>query len=110
MVKFVEMIMSKRVGDCIFELMDELKRALMQRGFSGRQADVAILVSKGLTNKEVGERLFVCEKTVKFHLGSVFKQFKIKGIDIKSRSRLLVYVNAILAESKDGPGMPHGNA
>lgn len=38
----------------------------------------------GLCNKEIGERLFVCEKTVKFHLTNIYKK-----LNVKSRSELI---------------------
>lgn len=37
------------------------------------------LVTLGLSNKSIGEELFVCEKTVKFHLTNVYKKIQVKG-------------------------------
>jgi DNA-binding NarL/FixJ family response regulator len=62
-----------------------MKIALINQGLSRREADVAELVSKGLSNKDVAERLCVCEKTVKFHLTSVYRK-----MGIKSRAQLIV--------------------
>ena len=45
-----------------------LRDVLIQNGLSNREAEVAELVTKGLSNKEVANQLFVTEKTVKFHL------------------------------------------
>lgn len=36
-----------------------------------REAEVLGLISRGLRNREVAERLFVTERTVKFHVGSI---------------------------------------
>lgn len=34
-------------------------------------------IMQGLTNTEIGKRLFVSEKTVKFHLGNIYKKFNV---------------------------------
>ena len=63
-----------------------LKDVLTQKGLSHREAEVAELVSKGLSNKEVAGQLFVTEKTVKFHLTNIYKKMAVK-----SRAQLIVW-------------------
>ncbi|MDZ4676221.1 MAG: helix-turn-helix transcriptional regulator [Oligoflexia bacterium] len=63
-----------------------LKDVLTQRGLSHREAEVAELVSKGLSNKEVASQLFVTEKTFKFHLTNIYKK-----MSVKSRAQLIVW-------------------
>lgn len=63
-----------------------LKDILAQKGLSHREAEVAELVSKGLSNKEVANQLFVTEKTVKFHLTNIYKK-----MSVKSRAQLIVW-------------------
>src|SRR3954466_9895557 len=63
-----------------------LRDVLMQKGLSNREAEVAELVSKGLSNKEVASQLFVTEKTVKFHLTNIYKK-----MSVKSRAQLIVW-------------------
>jgi LuxR family transcriptional regulator, positive regulator of biofilm formation len=63
-----------------------LKDILTQKGLSHREAEVAELVSKGLSNKEVASQLFVTEKTVKFHLTNIYKK-----MSVKSRAQLIVW-------------------
>ena len=63
-----------------------LKDALSQKGLSNRESEVAELVSKGLSNKEVASQLFVTEKTVKFHLTNIYKK-----MGVKSRAQLIVW-------------------
>lgn len=41
---------------------------------AGRHLEVARLAAAGLTNKEIGQRLFLSENTVKTHLRSAFKR------------------------------------
>lgn len=63
-----------------------LRDVLTQKGLSQREAEVAELVSKGLSNKEVANQLFVTEKTVKFHLTNIYKKMAVK-----SRAQLIVW-------------------
>jgi DNA-binding CsgD family transcriptional regulator len=63
-----------------------LREALIKKGLSNREVEVAELVSKGLANKEVAEKLFVTEKTVKFHLTNIYKK-----MSIRSRAQLIVW-------------------
>ncbi len=63
-----------------------LRETLIQKGLSNREAEVAVLVSQGLPNKEVAEKLFVTEKTVKFHLTNIYKK-----MCVKSRAQLIVW-------------------
>jgi DNA-binding NarL/FixJ family response regulator len=44
-----------------------------------REREVANLVSKGYKNKEVGERLFISETTVRHHLTTVFNKLKVRN-------------------------------
>lgn len=63
-----------------------LRDVLIQKGLSNRESEVADLVSKGLSNKEVANQLFVTEKTVKFHLTNIYKK-----MNVKSRAQLIVW-------------------
>ena len=44
-----------------------------------REIEVAQLVSLGISNPDIGNRLFISESTVKHHLGSIYKKMDIKG-------------------------------
>ncbi len=63
-----------------------LRDVLIQKGLSNRESEVAGLVTKGLSNKEVANQLFVTEKTVKFHLTNIYKK-----MNVKSRAQLIVW-------------------
>lgn len=77
-----------------------LRDVLIQKGLSNREAEVAELVSQGLSNKEVANQLFVTEKTVKFHLTNIYKK-----MSVKSRAQLIVWCLPHLnfAEQNDRP-------
>jgi DNA-binding NarL/FixJ family response regulator len=40
-------------------------------GITGREADVLGLVAEGLTNREIGERMFLSPRTVEKHVASL---------------------------------------
>lgn len=75
-----------RVGPAKWGGARMLKDVLIKEGLSNREAEVAELVTQGLSNKEVANRLFVTEKTVKFHLTNIYKK-----MNVKSRAQLIVW-------------------
>lgn len=55
-----------------------LERVLEGHNLSRREAQVALACAEGLTNAEIGARLFISEQTVKFHLRHVFVKLGVK--------------------------------
>lgn len=50
---------------------------LIKFGLSRREEEITVLAIQGLSNKEIAERLFICEQTVKDHLQDVFEKIKV---------------------------------
>jgi DNA-binding CsgD family transcriptional regulator/tetratricopeptide (TPR) repeat protein len=48
-------------------------------GLSGREREVLHLVSQGRTNREIGERLFISQKTVGVHVGNILAKLEVSG-------------------------------
>ena len=70
-----------RMGGSIdMVLGDEWSKVL-----SPREREVALLVARGLTNKEVARELGLCDGTVKIHLHRIFQK-----LGAKSRYNLIV--------------------
>lgn len=51
-----------------------------------REREVLMCLVEGLSNKEIAERLYISDKTVKIHVSKIFKKF-----DVKSRSQVVIY-------------------
>jgi DNA-binding NarL/FixJ family response regulator len=61
---------------------------------------VAELITKGLSNKEVANQLFVTEKTIKFHLTQIFEKLNIKKTSEyrSKRVELITYCSKLTKE------------
>lgn len=60
---------------------DEEEHALTER-----EMEVIQCLVEGLSNKEIAERLFISDKTVKIHVSKIFKK-----LNVKSRSQVVIY-------------------
>ncbi len=56
----------------------KLKTRLGHLGLSPRQEEIASLVLQGFSNREIAERLFICEQTVKDHLHDIFEKIQVR--------------------------------
>lgn len=55
-----------------------------------RETEIARLASEGFSNKQIGEKLFISENTVKKHLKGVFEK-----LGVKSRSLLMQHIDLL---------------
>lgn len=63
-----------------------LRNVLVKKGLSSREVEVALLITKGYSNKKISKVLYVTEKTIKFHLTNIYRK-----LSVKSRSQLIVW-------------------
>ncbi len=48
-------------------------------GLSKREREVLALIAEGRTNREIGERLFISQKTVGVHVGNILAKLGVSG-------------------------------
>jgi DNA-binding NarL/FixJ family response regulator len=69
-------------------------------GLSPREREILALIGEGLTNRQIGQRLFLAEKTVKNHISRLLAKL---GVERRIQAALLV--------TNSGPGQaPSGRA
>ena len=45
---------------------------------TGREVEILALVAKGFTNRDIAERLYISEKTVKNHITNIFRKMEVR--------------------------------
>jgi DNA-binding CsgD family transcriptional regulator/tetratricopeptide (TPR) repeat protein len=58
---------------------DATKRPKAAFGLSKRELEVLALIAEGRTNREIGERLFISQKTVAVHIGNILGKLGASG-------------------------------
>jgi DNA-binding NarL/FixJ family response regulator len=66
-----------------------------------REKEILLLVSEGLTNEEIGKKIFISEKTVKTHLTNIFDKLKVNN---RFKAALLIMGQKSSAASTDSLG------
>jgi DNA-binding NarL/FixJ family response regulator len=77
----------------------EMRASVERPAFSHRERQVLSYVSRGLTNAQIAEELFLSESTIKSHLSSAFAKFGV-------RSRREAAALFIELEQTSGAGLP----
>lgn len=80
----------------VLEEIQHLNRT-KDKSLSGREVEVAYLAGRGMRNKEIADKLFISEPTVKAHLKNIYRK-----LDIHSRSQLVSYTHRRPESSKHG--------
>ncbi|MBS4032436.1 MAG: response regulator transcription factor [Clostridiales bacterium] len=62
------------------------KKNLETEQLSRREQDVLMLIARGKSNKEIGEELYISEKTVKNHITNIFRK-----IEVTDRTQAALY-------------------
>ena len=50
-----------------------------EHGLTNREAEIAWLLYRGFTNRQIGEELFIAETTVKKHVSHVYEKTQVSG-------------------------------
>jgi len=80
-------------------MRDESRRSDPLAGLTGQERKILELIGEGLTNRQIGERLFLAEKTVKNYVSALFAK-----LGMERRTQAAAYAARIFEEpSQSGP-------
>ena len=65
----------------------DFHRRMEQFALTRRQKEIALFILRGFSNREIADRLFISEQTVKDHLHGIYEK-----VDVRSRSEFIVKV------------------
>jgi len=81
------LVMSKTIGDIVAAAARDICAQADPERLSPREHQIALMVAKGATNKEIAESLVISEHTVKIHLGHILEK-----LNLRNRQQIAVYV------------------
>lgn len=61
------------------ENYEQFSNLIAEDGLSEREKEVAWLIYRGFTNRQIGEELFIAETTVKKHVTHIFEKCNVSG-------------------------------
>jgi two-component system NarL family response regulator len=69
---------------------DDTRKVAPEDGLSTRQRQVLAMVASGMTYKEVGAKLNLSERTIKYHMGEI-----VQRLHLENRSQVIEYAQRI---------------
>ncbi|MCB0010075.1 MAG: response regulator transcription factor, partial [Anaerolineales bacterium] len=66
-------------GGILFELTASKQAEDPLTSLTDRERDILSLVAEGLTNREIGERLHLAEKTIKHYMTNVLQKLHVRS-------------------------------
>lgn len=79
-------VLDEKVFDKVTDLSSKQNQGFDESIYTGRELDIIRAISEGLTNKQISEKLFISEGTVKNHISTILE----KG-NLSHRTQLAVY-------------------
>lgn len=80
MLKTIRQLLDNKI------LLHEYPKSTAHYGLTERENQTINLICKGMKNKEIANKLFITETTVRHHLGSIFQK-----LGVTSRLELIIY-------------------
>lgn len=69
-----------------FKLLSEASEKQNREGLTDRELEILTLIAEGASNREIGDRLFLSEKTIKNYVTSIFQK-----LQMNDRTQAAVY-------------------
>jgi DNA-binding NarL/FixJ family response regulator len=83
-------------GRVMARMRDQSRRSDPLAGLTGQERKILELIGEGLTNRQIGERLFLAEKTVKNYVSALFAK-----LGMERRTQAAAYAARIFEDDDD---------
>ena len=96
------MLDAKAASQLMARLRDTTRKRDPLEGLTGQERKILELIGEGLTNRQIGERLYLAEKTVKNYVSALFQK-----LGMERRTQAAAYAARVFTEeppSSDQPG------
>jgi len=91
------MLDPKAASQLMARLRDASQKPDPLAGLSGQERRILELIGEGLTNRQIGEQLFLAEKTVKNYVSALFQK-----LGMERRTQAAAYAARVFAEEPGG--------
>ncbi len=90
---YIQPSVAKMVAEGLNSDDDEVSSRLKKiKSLTKREYEVLTLIAEGLNNKDIADKLFISEKTVKNHVSNIFKKI---GVNDRIQAAIFAYKNNI---------------
>jgi DNA-binding NarL/FixJ family response regulator len=93
------MLDPRAASQLMARLRDQSARHDPLAGLSGQERRILELIGEGLTNRQIGERVFLAEKTVKNYVSALFAK-----LGMERRTQAAAYAARVFGDHHDGDG------
>ncbi len=93
------MLDAKAASQLMARLRDTSRKRDPLEGLTGQERKILELIGEGLTNRQIGERLYLAEKTVKNYVSALFQK-----LGMERRTQAAAYAARVFNEEAPGGG------
>ena len=93
------MLDAKAASQLMARLRDTTRKRDPLEGLTGQERKILELIGEGLTNRQIGERLYLAEKTVKNYVSALFQK-----LGMERRTQAAAYAARVFNEDTPGGG------
>jgi DNA-binding NarL/FixJ family response regulator len=97
------MLDAKAASQLMARLRDTSRKRDPLEGLTGQERKILELIGEGLTNRQIGERLYLAEKTVKNYVSALFQK-----LGMERRTQAAAYAARVFNEGSPGGDRPGG--
>ena len=96
------MLDPRAASQLMAQLRDQSAKRDPLAGLSGQERTILELIGEGLTNRQIGERMFLAEKTVKNYVSALFAK-----LGMERRTQATAYAVRVFSEQHARRGERH---